>query len=354
MNLLNRYTLVVAIVAVASLSSCRQYNKPDIQEISPNETAFLIPLTGDREQQVKFDSESFLEQNKIAVGRVSIARTWRKTGYWYLSGEYIPSHVLIKVDRAPVTVQWQSSEDREGNPVRKAGDNAIWIESKDSVGFCVGFNVSAYIKAEDASKFLYMYAGRQLTDVLNTEVNGRVMEVAQDFAAQFPLDKLREQKGEMSKRIQTVVTEFFKERGISITNIGMFGGFTYENPKIQDAIDEVFVAQQIKNTSQAKLDAQDAINERLISEAKAAASAEKEKAEGKAQAFVLEAKGKAESISLEAQALTQAQNNPLFVELRKLETVKEFNSKWDGKLPASYIGSDNVTTLMGIPQPQAK
>lgn len=349
MNRINRVTLVTLAIAAASLASCRQYNKPEIQEITPNETAFLIPLTGDREQQVKFDSESFLEQNKVAVGRVSIPKTWRKTGYFYLSGEYIPSAILVKVDRAPVTVQWQPSSDREGNPVRKAGDNAIWIESKDSVGFCVGFNVSAYIKAEDASKFLYMYAGRQLSDVLNTEVNGRVMEVAQGFAAAHVLDKLREQKGEMSQQIQKEVTSFFKERGITVTNIGMFGGFTYENPKIQDSIDEVFVAQQIKNTAKAKLDAQDSINERLISEAKAEASAAKEKAQGVSEANVIEAKGKAEAVTLEAKALAEAQSNPLFVEIRKLDVVKEFNSKWEGKLPTHYVGSDNVTTLMGIP-----
>lgn len=354
MNRINRILLIGASIAAASLASCRQYNKPEIQEITPNETAFLIPLTGDREQQVKFDSESFLEQNKVAVGRVSIPKTWRKTGYFYLSGEYIPSAILVKVDRAPVTVQWQPSEDNKGNTVRKAGDNAIWIESKDSVGFCVGFNVSAYIEAQNASKFLYMYAGRQLADVLNTEVNGRVMEVAQDFASQYPLDQLREQKGDMSKQIQTKVTDFFKDRGITITNIGMFGGFTYENPKIQEAIDDVFVAQQLKNTAKAKFDAQGSINERLISEAKATASAAKEEAEGKAQAYVLEAKGKAESVTLEAEAIAKAQNTPLFAEIRKLEIAKEFNTRWDGKLPVSYIGSDNVTSLMGIPPLQTK
>lgn len=36
------------------------------------------------------------------------------------------------------------------------------------------------------------------------------------------------------------VVEFFKERGITITTIGQFGGFTYENPEIQKSIDEVF------------------------------------------------------------------------------------------------------------------
>lgn len=354
MNRINRIALLGLSIAVATLASCREYNKPEIQEITPNETAFLIPLVGDREQQVKFDSESFLEQNKVAVGRVSIPKTWRKTGYFYLSGEYIPSAILIKVDRAPVTTQWEATTDKEGKAVRVSNDKSIWIESKDSVGFSIGFNVSAYIKAENASKFLYMYAGRKLTDVLDSEVHGRVMEVAQTFASDYNLDQLREKKGEMSLAIQKDVTAFFLERGITVTNIGMFGGFSYENIEIQSAIDKVFVTQQLKNTTKATLEAQNSINEKMISEAKAKANAAKEEAEGKAQAYVLEAEGKAKAVALEVKAIAEAQNNPLFIETRRLEITKEFNSRWDGKLPASYIGSDNVTTLMGIPPIQAK
>lgn len=100
--------VTLLVVAVAMLfSSCKPYNTPDIQQISPNETAFLVPLDGERDKQVKFDSEEFLEKNKISVGRIEIPKVWRQTGYFWTDGEYIPQLVLIKVDRAPVTVQWQ-------------------------------------------------------------------------------------------------------------------------------------------------------------------------------------------------------------------------------------------------------
>jgi hypothetical protein len=345
---MKRLLSIIAVIAAVTLSSCRPPNIPKIESIAPNETAFLVPLTGDKSAQVKFDSESFLEQNKVSVGRVEIPQTWRSTGRMWWTGEYIPLVALIKVDRAPVTTQWEPSEDKDGNAIRKPGDNSVWIESKDSVGFSIGFNVSAYIKAENASKFLYMYAGRSLKDVLNTEVHGRVLEVAQAFASTLALDKLREQKGEMSLQIQKDVTTFFAERGISVTNIGMFGGFSYENAGIQKSIDEVFIAQQLKNTAQAALDAQDNINEKLISESKAAATAAQEKARGLAESYTIEAKGKADALTLEAEALAKAQNNPLFVEIKKIEVQKAFNEKWDGKLPTQYIGSDNVTSLMGV------
>ncbi len=351
---MNKLVTTLGIITIAALTSCTPPNIPKIESIAPNETAFLVPLEGDREQQVKFDSESFLEKNKISIGRVEIPQRWRVTGRMSWEGEYIPTVMLVKVNRAPVTVQWQASTDKNGRSIRITNDNSIWIESKDSVGFSVGFNVSAYIKAEDASKFLYMYAGRELTDVMNTEIHGRVMEVAQTFAAGQPLDTLREQKAEMSKEIQTDVTAFFKERGITVTNIGLFGGFTYENDKIQSAIDEVFVAQQMKNTTKAALDAQSSINEKLISEAKAKATAAQEEASGKAQAYVVEAKGKADAMQLEVNALQSAQSNPLYIEVQKLNVSKEFNTKWDGRLPTQYIGSDKVTTLMGIPDMSVK
>lgn len=347
-----KYTKLATLLVVAVtmlFSSCRPYNTPDIQQIAPNETAFLVPLEGERDKQVKFDSEEFLEKNKISVGRIEIPKRWRQTGYTYLSGEYVPELILIKVDRAPVTVQWQSSVDNEGRPIRRPGDKSIWIESQDSVGFSIGFNVSAYIEAQNASKFLYMYAGRPLTEVMDTEVHGRVMEVAQAFAAKQKMDKLREMKGEMSESIQTEVKKFFLERGITITNIGMFGGFVYENDSIQQAIDGVFVAQQEKNKNQATFEAQSAINEKMLSEAEAKAAAFQKEAMGKAEAYKLEAAGKAEAIKLEATALQEAQSNPMYIEMQRLNVTKEFNTRWDGKLPQSYIGTDNVTTLMGIP-----
>ena len=69
-----KYNKLVTLLAVAItmlFSSCRPYNVPDIQQIAPNETAFLVPLEGERDKQVKFDSEEFLEKNKIAHPDVS-------------------------------------------------------------------------------------------------------------------------------------------------------------------------------------------------------------------------------------------------------------------------------------------
>lgn len=340
--------LVFALVSISAFTSCRRLNVPKVENISPSETAYLVPLEPDGSGQVKFDSESYLASNKISTGRVEIPQRWRKTGYWWLSGEYIPTKKLIKVDRAPVTIQIEAPE-VNGAAVKRQNDKSIWIESKDSVGFSVGFNVSAFIEAENAAKFLYLYAGRPLADVMNTEIHGRILEVSQSFAAQYILDELREKKGEMSMKIQEEVTAFFKPRGITITNIGMYGGFSYENPKIQESIDAVFVAQQEKNTTKAKMEAQASINERVISEAKGKATAAQEEAEGKAKAILIESEAKAKAIMLETEALAQAQSNPLYLEIQKLNVAKQMTTTWDGKYPATWISSSDVSTILSAP-----
>ena len=48
-----------------------------------------------------------------------------------------------------------------------ARDEAIWIESKDSVGFSVGFNCTAYIEEDDSARFLYMYRSKSLADMMD-------------------------------------------------------------------------------------------------------------------------------------------------------------------------------------------
>ena len=52
---------------------------------------------------------------------------------------------VLKVDRSPVTREWNSAG---GN--RKGSDQAIWIESADSVGFSMGVSCTAFIKEEEA------------------------------------------------------------------------------------------------------------------------------------------------------------------------------------------------------------
>ena len=244
--------IITCILIPLFAPGCKPYDLPEFREIDTSETGFLIPLEGDTTNQRTFDSESYLNERKVATKRVQIPHRWVQTGRLPSSGRWIGTVRLIKVDRSPITREW-TADNTSGTSAR---NQAIWIESKDSVGFSVGFNCTSFIKEEDTAKFLYMYRNKSLAQMMDTEIRARIQAVAAEVASRYDLDVLRARKQEIIDEVRKNVIPFFTERGISITTIGMFGGFTYENPKIQAAIDETFVAQQLKVISEAQFLAQ--------------------------------------------------------------------------------------------------
>jgi regulator of protease activity HflC (stomatin/prohibitin superfamily) len=334
--------ILLGLVPALFLTGCMQaYDKPEFDEIANNETGFLFPLEGDTSNQAKFQSEEFLKQAKVASKRVQITHRWVQDGRMNNDGHYIPTVRLVKVDRSPVTREWKAPEDSNGHALKgAANDTAIWIESGDSVGFSMGFNCTAYVKEEDAAKFLYWYPSGSLAQVMDQEIRARVQANAAEVAAKYGLDILRSKKQEIADQVRQDVTTFFSNRGITITTIGMFGGMTYENPKIQEAIDNVFVAQQEKNTSQATFEAQQKKNDTI----QLAAQAEAEKRR-------IEAKGEADAIKQIQDALTAAQQNPLYVQLKVLETQAKLIEKWNGQYPSYYMGNGNPSLLLQVPNP---
>jgi len=114
---------------------------------------------------------------------------------------------------------------------------------------------------------------------------------------------------------------------------------TYENPDIQKAIDQVFVSQQLKDVAQAKYDAQVKDNLTIT----LAATAQK-------QAEITRQEGVAAGNKLVSDSLKEAQQNPLFVQVRTLEVQAKQVEKWDGQFPTYYMGS-NPASLLSIPLP---
>jgi len=76
-------------------------------------------------------------------------------------------------------------------------------------------------------------------------------------------------KVEIAEAVRKEVTNYFDDRGITVTSVGMVGGFSYENPEIQKAIDETVQKQQLKVIVAAELDAQKDRNLRITMEADA-------------------------------------------------------------------------------------
>ena len=338
--------VLVALTALTFTSGCmKSYDKPEYVEIDTSETGFLIPLEGDGTQQAKFQSEDYLKQRKVAAKRVQIMHRWSQEGRISNDGRWIPTVRLVKVNRSPITREWMSTAttNGEGNRRPNHSDQAIWIESGDSVGFSMGFTCTSYISEDDAAKFLYWYPSGSLQDVMDREVRARIQQVAAEVAAKYPLDVLRTKKQEISDAVKTDLTNFFATRGITVTTVGMFGGMTYENPAIQKSIDDTFIAQQLKVVSEAKFEAQKKENERIELEANAVAEKARREAQGIADARTTAAIAEAGAIRAINAAAQEAQNNPLLLQLKSLEVEKARVEKWDGRYPQWWMAGNGAS-----------
>ena len=338
--------VIMLMLAIFMLTSCmKPYDEPEYVEVEPSETAFLIPLEDASEKQAKLDSFEALEKMMIMKKRIQISHRWHPTGRMPNSGKWIATVSLIKVDRRPVTREWASKKGTSDS------DEGIWVESSDSIEFSTGFNCTAYIKESNAAKFLYMYPSGSLAKVMDEEVRNQIQQEVADFAAGYDLDDLRSKKKEIISQVRKIVIAFFEERGLTITTIGMFGGFEYSNPDIQKSIDEVFVAQQQKNVEFALLAAMENKKKRMLDEGEASANKAREEAKGKADAILLVKEAEAKGISLVNAALVEAKENPLFVQIKALEVESERINKWNGDVPQMIMGggSGGFTPLMQIP-----
>ena len=337
-------------------SGCvKPYDRPEYVEIDTSETGFLIPLEGNGSEQVKFQSEDYLKERKVAAKRVQITHRWSQEGRLPSDGRWIPTVRLVKVNRSPVTREWVTAQTTVSGGAIQRADKAIWIESGDSVGFSMGFTCTAFIPEEEASRFLYWYPSGSLTDVMDREVRARIQQAAAEVAAKYPLDSLRSRKQEIADAVKLAVTNFFAARGVTVTTVGMFGGMTYENPEIQKAIDGTFIAQQLKVVAEAKFEAQKKENERLELEAQGTAEKARREALGLADARKTAAAGEAEAIRVINSAAMEAQQNPLLLQLKSLEVEKARIEKWDGRYPQMWLGGTggNPNFLLQVPTPVA-
>lgn len=278
----------------------KPFDKPELVTIEASQTAFLIPLVGDTTDQASFQSEELLSQAMVATKEIQIPHRWVKTGRMNGSGEWRPSAKLIIVERTPVTREWNESK----NDGTSAKNQAIYAESKESIGFSVGMNCSAQIYTEDdAVKFLYSYNNKSLKNIMDTEIRARVESKFVEECAKYSLNDILAKKETIMNDVREDVTSYFEEKGITITVLGMKDGIEYDDTTIQEAINEKFSSEQ-------KLVTQENNNKVTIS-----------KAEAEAKAKIMNAEAEAKANKKVAESLTKE-----LIEKQKIE-------KWKGDVP---------------------
>lgn len=308
--------IAVVIMLVATcccFTGCRRpYDKPEFVTIEASQTAFLIPLVGDSSNQAAFESEELLLDTKVATKEIQIPHRWVQTGRRNWQGEYRASATLIVVERKPVSRSWES-----GDSTATSANRAIFGGSSDNIGIYVGMNCTAMIEEKDAAKFLYRYNNTPLETIIDTDIKKMVEDRFNVETAKYTSTELGAKKGEIMEAVKAYVVDYFKDYGITITVLGLKEDISYENPAIQDAIDNRFASEQ-------DLEIQKNKNEANIA-----------KAEAEAEAMIMLAEAQAEANRLLSESMTSALLEKMYYE------------KWNGELPYIY-GSDS-TPIIQVP-----
>lgn len=329
---------------VAMFSGCyRPFEPVKLEVIQPNEEAFLLPFTEDIELQTSTHTEDYLRRSLVHTQQVKIPQQWVPRGYETIfpNGEWRDAAILVRVDKSPVTREWTA----DPNSGTSAKNEAIWVMTSDQVEFSTGWTCTARVSSrDDAVKFLHNYPNGSLTKVMDQEVRAKLQSAFGLEVTDLPMEELRLKATPHIKSVVDQVIEFFLERGITITNLGISGGFVYKDPSIGKTMVEVFNAEQAKSIAIAETATQTEKNKTRQLEADA-----------RAKAILTEREAEAEGIKLVADAksyeMSKAVEDPeAYMLLKRLEIEQARVEKWDGRFPVTMFGAgtENMGMLLSI------
>jgi hypothetical protein len=326
-------SLLAVILLSMILSACAPYKGTTVVQIQTNQTAFMLPAQGNTTDQAKFGSIDFLRSHKVASKVVEITYRQHQIGRTYMDVDFVPNELLFLVDRTPVNRQYTYS--KETGTENK--NQAVALESKESIGFHHGITISAVIEEADTPTFLYYYGGSGKQEGLPTGVTASIgLEqvvdefvytwVSQQLYAEFKSRTLAEDQNDAAQIFQEVearAKENFKQYGISIISLGGIEGLLYDNDEVQKAIDSKFNAAS-QATAQAVTNTKDI-----------------EQAGARATITVREAAAQAEALQMTGEKLAQY---PGIVN-------KTLADKSTGQVPSVLVvqNTDNNTTTMPFP-----
>ncbi len=312
---------VLALMLTTACSGPMQVEK--FYDVKPNESVFVIPVEGAaKSDQKQFTSVEYLESMKVATKRIPIPTRKRDLGRGPGNYEWVDTVAIIIVNRNPVTRELTADAKTGSSP----SNQAITVESSDSIGFRVGVNLTGMIEEKASSKFLYYYTGRPLTEVMDTDVRGYLSSILSREFGGYTLSECRSKKNEIMAKARKEMTEHFEPFGITITSMGIAEGLTYLNPAIQTAIDNNFVAEQNKTIQANDKLAQVETNLKELSIA--------ETARKKAEEFAKAEAAQTKLVTLDVMRMN-AQANLVRAQ------------KWNGGLPANIM-PENSPILTGI------
>lgn len=316
---MRRFTNLFA--ACLLLAGCGAYKEEIFEEIRPDETAYLIKLEGDSGNgQVKFQSVDFLEQHRVATKRITIPQRKQETGRMWYDYKWIPTARVVKISRAPVTREWTD----DPNTGTSSKSEKLRVESRDSVGFAVGATIMARVSEEDTSKFTYYFGGKQLNEIIDTNIRGFTQKFLSEQFGGLNLEACKIEKGNVFRQAQEEMMKKFEPMGITIEYFGSSEGLTFENPEIQTAIDRQVKSEAEITTQKNEKLAQDEVNKQTVARqvAQAEAQLQSAKLELEAQKIRNERLIEAARAEAEAAAMLQESRDAVLLKLEVYEREK--------------------------------
>lgn len=375
--------LLFSLLPILFTGCMKPFHEPVFVDVKTSEVAFVMQtMNGQGQVAVSPDGkgdnvdEKYYAERYVNARRIEVPYFWKTTSrVWFYdsvtNGEWQPAARVIAVNTEVETREW-TAESHSGSTNK---NQAIWVESLDSVGFSTGISITANIaNKDDAITFLSNYPPKTTRDVplrngdiftvevtsleqiMDSEIRTKVQEIYSYVSAGYEMDILRNQKqyiidivknggkvtikdaltGE-SKEVEIEgAIPYFKEKGITITALGQFGGFTYENPENQKAIDDVFKAQQDKQVAKAEFEAAEVRKDALKSAGEGEAAKILESRRGEAEGIKLVAEARANEIQL------LQQDAEMYLNLQYIQVARDALEKWDGSLPKAIFGGETI------------
>ncbi len=368
---------VVLLIAFMIFTSFRRpYDRPEIITIQSNETAFLVPVISKSEDQKQFLSEDDMLRQLVNEKDIRISHYWLQTGRLPSHGEWRASERLLIVDRTPITREWVNGP----NGTNPNADEAIKVEAKDSITFYSGMNCTAMIKESDAVKYRYNYGERSLASIMDTEIRPMVEALYAEIAGTMPYEQVISSKDQIISYIRLGrsetdyvaaipaefdengneiapyqpsvpaqkdvigVIQYFKDRGITISVLGMKGGLAPENAEIQKAIDDKFKAEKEYQTQQA-------INKKNVEKSQSEAQAKLEAQRALNQLKIEQAQAEADAVQIKASVIEQEMAlKKIEVMIMNAEAELQRAKNWQGQYPSTLVtDSENANMFLGLP-----
>jgi len=259
-------TALLLLVMIAHPQQAFAYadtvDKTEAYTILPNESAFWIPDVGaNKDTQAKFDSESYLSDNKIAAKRFIVPHAKLSNSGGFLNWDfYVPTGRLIIVDRTPYSREWVKSANRG----TASSDQSFPCQSKEGLNITAGVSIGASVSEVDAAKFLYrfgvvpqqgnrndpqviftsVYYGRSLANVMDDVGRKKVQTLVCAEIGKRTFDQANEDMVPMMESIQKSVKEYFASVGITLDFIGWADTFEFDQ-SVQKAVNDRYIATKL-------------------------------------------------------------------------------------------------------------